>query len=355
MRADTDIQNQPPQEPPAPPERGSGARPPWRLLIAGLLLAGLAWLAVNAPIPVLYAYEPGPVRDIAELIDVSGDRTYSSDGDLYLTTVSLDIDVTFVEWVQAAFDPTKAIVSRDEVTGGRSFEELESEQLEEMESSKQQAGVVALSALGYPEPTADGAEIVEVFEGAPADGVLETGDVITSVDGHEIETTCDAIEMITRAAPGDDVELGVERNGEREVFVLPTGDNPQSPGTPYIGIRMTNKDFEYDPGVDVTFKTDEIAGPSAGLMFSLTLYDQLTPDDLTHGHKIAGTGTIGCDGEIGAIGGIQQKIAAAEDADADVFLAPAGNQAAANEAADDIRVVGVANFRDALGFLEDLD
>ena len=51
----------------------------------------------------------------------------------------------------------------------------------------------------------------------------------------------------------------------------------------------------------------EIGGPSAGLMFTLEIYNQLVDEDLTRGHEIAGTGTINEKGEIGPIGGIQQK------------------------------------------------
>ena len=61
--------------------------------------------------------------------------------------------------------------------------------------------------------------------------------------------------------------------------------------------------------VDPKVKIDshEIGGPSAGLMFTLEIYNQLVEDDLTRGHEIAGTGTINEKGEVGPIGGIQQK------------------------------------------------
>ena len=76
--------------------------------------------------------------------------------------------------------------------------------------------------------------------------------------------------------------------------------------------------------VDPKVKIDshEIGGPSAGLMFTLEIYNQLVEDDLTRGHEIAGTGTINEKGEVGPIGGIQQKVVAASDAGAEVFFAP---------------------------------
>ena len=350
MQSQAEVRDQPPPGPPPPPEQG--ARLPWRWIVTALMLGFLVWAAFNVPIPVVYAYEPGPARDVEKLVEVSGERTYSSDGSLYLTTVRVDINVTVVEWIEAAIDPAKLIVSKNEVTGGRSFDRLEEIQLQQMESSKEQARVVALNALGYPPPTGDGAKILDVQEQSPAGGTLETDDVITSVNGSDVETTCDASQTIGAVEIGDEVELTVLRDGKERNLSLTTAENPEDPSKAYVGVFMTNKGFEYDPGVDVKFATGEIAGPSAGLMFSLTLYDQLTPEDLTGGRQVAGTGTIGCGGEVGAIGGIEQKVAGAEGEGADVFLAPSGNYEAALAVADDIEVVEVATFQDALDFLE---
>ena len=80
-------------------------------------------------------------------------------------------------------------------------------------------------------------------------------------------------------------------------------------------------------GVDSAVKVSvnlgqDVGGPSAGLMFSLGIYDKLTPQNITGGRFIAGTGTISPEGEVGPIGGIQQKMVAAKDAGATVFLSP---------------------------------
>lgn len=348
MQSQTEIQSQPPQGPPPPRD----ARWSWRPLIGVMVLVLLFLVATRVPIPILYALEPGPARDVEDLVEVSGERTYSSDGSLFLTTVRVDTQVTAADWIRAAVDPAKRIVSREEVTGGLSFEDQEELQLDEMEASKEQARVVALSALGYTSPEGDGAEIVSVDEGAPAGGALQEDDVIVEVNGEPVETTCDASETIGEVEPGDQVELVVLRDKSQESFTLNTAPNPQDPNKAYVGVYMTNKSFEYDPGVDVKFDTENIGGPSAGLMFTLALYDQLTPDDLTGGREIAGTGTIGCGGEAGAIGGIEQKVAGAEAEGAEVFLAPSGNFEQARAAARDIRVVEVTNFSDALDYLE---
>jgi Lon-like protease len=351
MQSQTQIQDPPPQGP-SPP---SGARSYWRFIVAVLALVLLFLVATRVPIPIFFALEPGPARDVEDLVEVSGERTYSSEGSLFLTTVRVDTQVTLADWIRAAIDPARRIVSREEVTGGIPLEEQEEQQLEEMEVSKEQARMVALGALGYPGPEGDGAEIVRVDEGAPAGSVLQLEDVIVEVNGEPVETICDASQKIGGVEPGDQVALVVLRAGERESFTMKTVRNPQDPTKPYVGVVMSNKGFDYDPGVDVKFDTDNIGGPSAGLMFTLAAYDQLTPDDLTEGREIAGTGTIGCGGEVGAIGGIEQKVAGAEAEGADVFLAPSGNFDEAQAAADDITVIEVGTFDDALDYLEERD
>ena len=96
----------------------------------------------------------------------------------------------------------------------------------------------------------------------------------------------------------------VRRGGEKKTFELRSIAHPEDPKAAFLGIQMEEVNYRFDPGVDVEFDAGDIAGPSAGLMFSLSLYDQLTPDDLTGGRKIAGTGTIDCDGGVGPIGGV---------------------------------------------------
>ncbi|MGD0006433.1 MAG: S16 family serine protease, partial [Anaerolineaceae bacterium] len=97
-----------------------------------------------------------------------------------------------------------------------------------------------------------------------------------------------------------------------------------------------------------------VGGPSAGLMFTLTVYNLLSPVDLTGGHKIAGTGTISPDGSVGPIGGVEQKVAAAEMAGAEYFFAPADNYADALKAARRIKVIKIETVEQAVAFLHSL-
>jgi PDZ domain-containing protein len=86
-------------------------------------------------------------------------------------------------------------------------------------------------------------------------------------------------------------------------------------------------------------------------MWTLGVIDVLTPGELTGGRTIAGTGTIVGDGAVGPIGGVQQKVVAAERAGARVFFVPADNAADARAVAKGITVVPVRTYQDALDYL----
>ncbi len=321
----------------------------WRWLVALTLLAALTYAAFSLPLPFFYAFLPGPVKDVERLVEVSEAQTYSSEGSLYLTTVSVDVQVTFAEWVQSMFDDERLIVGREQVTGGGTFKELEEQQKLEMNRSQQQAREVALTALDLK--VGKGVRVVQTAEDSPAEGVLRTDDVIVAVDDHKVSTDCDAIELISSYEPGDSIELTLQRGGATKRLTLTTTSSPDDSDRAFVGIYMETVE---GLGPRVNFKTGRIAGPSAGLMFSLGLYDRLTPEDLTHGRKIAGTGTIACGGVVGPIGGIQQKVVAAEQEGAVIFLAPADNAAEARAVADEIEIVSIETFDDALRYLEDL-
>jgi PDZ domain-containing protein len=333
--------------PPGPdPVKGTS---PLRLVVVAAIAAALVIGTFVVPIPVFFLYVPGPVRDVGKLVEVDGAKTYSSEGQLFLTTINIQTTVTLFDVIAAAFDPSSDVVMKEEVTGGQSIEAVRKEAEAAMTASKQAARKTALSALGIP--AGDGARVVSTFEGTPAEEALRKGDVVVAVDGETITSTCDVQAAFAGHHAGDVIEMTLLRSGRRRSISVKTIEHPEQPGAPFVGFGMADV-----PGdtIDVRFKTGEIAGPSAGLMFTLALYDRLTPDDLTEGHKIAGTGTIACGGIVGMIGGIEEKVAGAESQGAEIFLAPEGNYAAAVEVADDIEVVSVGTFDEAVEYLEGL-
>jgi PDZ domain-containing protein len=335
-----------PAPPGTAPVRGTS---PLRLVVATVIAAAVVIGAFVVPIPVFYLYVPGPVRDVGKLVEVDGAKTYSSEGQLFLTTINVRTTVTLFDVVVAALDPASDVVMKEEVTGGQSIEDVRKQAEADMTASKQAARKTALGALGIP--AGDGARVVTTYEGTPAEKALRKDDVVVAVNGMRITSTCDVSDAFEGRGAGDVIRMTVLRDGRRQTIPIESIEHPEIPGAAFVGFQMVDV-----PGdtVDVKFKTGEIAGPSAGLMFTLALYDRLTPDDLTDGHKIAGTGTIACGGIVGMIGGVEEKVAGAESQGAEIFLAPEGNYAAAAKVADEIEVVSVATFDDAVEYLEGL-
>lgn len=218
----------------------------------------------------------------------------------------------------AWFDTRRAVVPVEAVfPPGISEEDRDSQNEAQMVDSQQDAIAAALVELGYDFPR----EVVVqgVGEGLPAEGVLEIGDVITAVDGEPVRSVGELRGALAEHGTESPATLEVVRgDGTTEVEVTPVERNGQV--VIGIGVRM-----RYEFPIDVEIRLDDVGGPSAGMMFALGIVDKLTPGAMTGGERVAGTGTIDSDGEVGGIGGIRQKLWGAVDSGADWFLAPEAN------------------------------
>ena len=327
------------------------------LAVAGALLIALIAGASLFPVPYV-VYSPGPVEDTLgewegqPVIEIDGAETYPTEGVLNLTTVGVtpaDRKLDLLRALRAWVDPDRTVVPRelvypDDVTA----DEAREENAQLLERSQESAKVATLRELGYDVP-----EVVvvdSVVDEAPADGVLVPGDVVISVDGAPIATPEDVVEAVTAHEPGETVEFVVERDGTRRTESV--GSQPaEDDGRTIVGFSPTIG-YEYPVQIDVNID-ERIGGPSAGMVFALAIYDTMTPGALLDGMHVAGTGTISADGEVGAIGGIQQKIAASSDDGATLFLAPAGNcDEAVLADPGDMRVVRIETLDDAIAAVE---
>jgi Lon-like protease len=91
-------------------------------------------------------------------------------------------------------------------------------------------------------------------------------------------------------------------------------------------------------------------------MIALTVYDLFAEEDLLAGRTVHGTGSIDADGRVLPVGGVPEKMRAAADAGADVVLVPGLLIDEALAAApDDLEVVGVDTFDEALSALRGTD
>lgn len=341
---------QPDEQTPAP----TRPAPSRRSVLAGgsLLVLCLALIgAMLMPVPYVIE-EPGPAIDVLgsyegeQILRVSGHETYPTSGSLMMTTVSVQggpgSAVTPAEVVLAWLDPTRTVLPRELIfPEGQTKEETSLRNSADMTTSQQDSVAVALEALDVP--VAHQVIVAGVLDGGPADDVLRPRDVIVSIAGRS-ETSVEDYQAITREAPaGQDIEMVIRRDGVEQTVSVPT---EQSEGGTRMGIVLAPG---FDSPVSVDVSLADVGGPSAGTMFALAVYDELTPGELTGGQKIAGTGTMSADGEVGPIGGIRQKLVGARDQKAAYFLAPAANcDDVVGHVPEGLSVVKVATFDDAL-------
>lgn len=322
-------------------------------LVLALLMA--AWL-----VPMPYSiYRPGLTLNVLgddspdgkPIIQVSGHPVYRDGGELRMTTVSVtrrDTRLGLLDLMGAWFDRDAAVYPRSAVYPDTSGNEQEdtTQGAVQMAGSQDIATAVAIKQLGLP--VVQKVEIAAVQPKAAADGHLQAHDLVLSVNGTQVNTSDAAVKAIQATPAGSPVKLTVLRDGKQvEVSFLPGSKD----GKPYLGVSVgMGYKLPFQVNVDID---PAIGGPSAGLMFSLAIYDTLTPGSMTNGKPIAGTGTISPDGSVGPIGGIQQKIPAAMHAGAQLFLVPADNCADAVGADHgSMRLVKVATMDSAVQSIE---
>jgi Lon-like protease len=309
-----------------------------------------------------YVTKPGMAKELEPIIKVEGG--YEEEGSFMLTTVVMGQANIYTYLLAKISDyqeiyPISAIRAEEE-----SDEEYKVRQLHSMSTSKLAAIEVAYQKANKPVTFQyKGVYVLSVMDDMPATGQLEPGDRIFQVDDLTFQSSEEFINYVSGKQAGENITLFFERNKTEDRVTLPLQAFKEDPTKVGVGIGLVDdKEIVVDP--EVTVETSDIGGPSAGLMFSLEIYNQLVKEDLTRGYKIAGTGTISADGVVGRIGGIEQKVIAADKAGAEIFLAPNeegaanSNYVAAVQTAKDIetnmKIVPIDTFEDAITYLEAL-
>jgi len=332
------------------------------LVTAAGLVVLLGLLAALLPVPYVVLV-PGPVTDTlgsigsTQVISVTGAKTYGTDGHLYLTTVgvipgSCDHDPTLQEALRAWFAKHEAVEPKQVICPpGQSSKSVAAQNAGEMSQSQQDAVTAALLYLHYKPQTLH-LTVGDVTPDSPAADVLQPNDVIFAVDGHAVSTADALRSRISSHAPGQQVTLTIAHNGVRQDVQAKVVRDPTTHRS-ILGFQVDQRATFNNVDVHIGIDPNSVGGPSAGLMFTLGIIDKLTPGQLAGGRTVAGTGTIDGFGQVGPIGGIQQKIAAAADAGATVFLAPASECADARTAAPkSLQLVRVDTLATAVGALQ---
>lgn len=358
-------------EPPRLPRRSHRW---WAVPLASIgLLIGAAVMVSSLFFVDRFAEAPGDANPVNKRLAVSAVPVYPAEGEILFVTVA-GPQLTGLQATVGWLDPDVAEQNRVERFGKRTPEEERRVNIRAMRSAKDDAPYVALTRLGYPTERRPGPVVIDFVycvEVAsdnrtcsvefPADAFLDAGDRFISVDGRDIVTAGDLDAALRGKRAGDKVAVVVERagaeEGDTESGMVELSADPDDPERVIFGIRLGDTtEVELPFAVDIS--TGAIGGPSAGLAFTLSVLDYLTPGELTGGRKVAVTGTIDVDGKVGPIGGLHQKAVAVKQAGGVAFLVPADQSA--EELADARRVLGaervfpVADLDEALEVLRQL-
>jgi PDZ domain-containing protein len=335
-------------------------RQTWTALISALLFVALAVPLAILPVPFV-AWSPGGTANVLgevdgkPLISIEGVPTFPTSGRLDLTIVSgtgADARLTLPEALFAYWLPGRDTLPRDAVfPPGQSAEEVKAAEAEMMETSQADAVVAALRAAGQPVEQLPA--VFSVTVGGPAYDKLEPGDLILSVDGV-VTLDVDAVgEQIRSHRAGERVDFVVQRNRVEISVRVTATESATEAGAAVVGITL-GQGYAYGPEISFDLG-QQLGGPSAGLVFALGIYDKITAGEMLVGRTVAGTGAISASGDVGAIGGTRQKLAAAERAGASVFLVPSGNCADLAGVRTDLTVVQVSTLSQAISQLRVLE
>lgn len=325
--------------------------------LRNIIILALVLLGVNYYLSKNYTViAPGITVDLKNIVTVEN-GSKNEKGSFFLTTVSsrtLNLPLLAL----AAVDPYINVEKKEQmIPPGWDIMKYMNYMKRWMEESQKIAEVVALRKAGFrPEIRGDGAQIIEIMPNSPALNKLFPGDVIKKVDNKRVNIADEMVKTVTEHKIGETVKLQIERKGKIINLEVPTMESTTEKGKAVIGVYITTLNWKPILPIKIQINTGEIGGPSAGSMFTLEILNQLSSHDLTKGHKIAGTGTISLNEDIGEIGGVEQKVMAAYRDGAEIFFAPEKNAKDAMKAAKGlgIKVVPVKKLDDILNYLSSL-
>lgn len=305
------------------------------------------------PLPY-YIYNGGGIIDVDKRIEIENE--YDSEGSFNLCYVS-EIKATISTYLLAKVLPGWDIIEAEEVTmnDNETDEDVFTRDRIFLNDANMNAIKVAYQKSGKEFSVTD-IENYVIYLTEDAETNLKIGDKIKDVEGIKISSLDELKEIVKEKQLGDKISFTVERKKKEEkCYALVM----EVDGVKQIGVAIQNNySYETNPSIQLKFASNE-SGPSGGLLLSLSIYNLLIPEDITDGKKIAGTGTIDAEGNVGSIGGVKYKLKGAVSSGADIFLVPNGENY--QEAISlkkkhdyDIKIIGVSTFEEALEKLKEM-
>lgn len=317
-----------------------------------LILVLIMFFVLTWKLP-FYILTPGGTIDLEDRIEISNSQKL--DGSFNLVYVSQLNGTIPTYLLSLVFDNWDIVKHDDMKEENESIDDLTTRSRLMLKSSLNSAVLVAYKNA-YRNYEVKDINYVVIYVDKKADTDIKIGDEIISINGKKIESMNFIKEVISKLKVGEEVSVRVkngndEKDKKAKIY--------EEDGQKYIGI-MFLKDFEVDTEEDIKFKfKDSELGSSGGLMTTLDIYSKLAKEDLTHGMKIAGTGTIDAEGNVGSIDGIKYKILGSIKKKVDIFLVPNGEnyedaKKVLKDKKTDMKLVPVKTFTEAKEYLEGL-
>ncbi len=327
---------------------------------AAVLFVALSVAITLIPVPFV-SWSPGATLDVLstqngkDVIKIEGMANEPANGKLLLTTVAVtkaDSSLTLPQALISLAGRDSTILPRAFVYSDiRSAEEIQKAERQQMADSQDAALVAALRQSGFS--VSQTVQVKRVSSAGPAADKLQVADKIVSVNDVRVQTKTQVLDSLGTLRPGDAVKIDIIRDGQPLVVNLTAAAGNDNPQIARIGVDLEDA---YSHNIKVDYAIDPaIAGPSGGLIFALGLYEKLSNESLFANKIVAGSGEINADGEIGAIGGVKQKIIGAGRAGATVFLLPAANCSDIDPTASSPRIIKVTKLQDAIESLQMLN
>jgi len=289
----------------------------WSLVLVVAALVVL-WIVPTADVVIA----PGITGNLASMVQVRNGHAPGR-GKMMMVAVSI-LSANALVYLYAHFDPALELLSKQSAMGNMSMQQYEQYNLAQMRYSQETAEVVGERLAGLPAKAtaAPGALVAGVLKG-PAEGKLKVGDFIVRIGPYPVTNYTQVRAILHRFQFGDIVTFTVIRGGRTLEIPIRTTRLAGDPD-PAVGVSLGRR-IDYVIPRPVAIRSQGIGGPSAGMMFSLEIYDQITGRDLARGRMIAGTGELTPNGAVEMIGGVGQKVITVERAGAHIFLCPVGN------------------------------
>lgn len=305
--------------------------------------------------------------------DQSTESDVEGQGTFLLTAVLMDAPNIWNS-LRSIFQPNRTIMWKHEILGGDTVEQYAKRATMMMQGSYDQALVAAYRYLNIPyhnEPQQLYINTETASVASQSGDKLLHGDRIDGIYSEERILPVKSVENIAiwmkEHEEATVIELQVERDSELLRLTIDlAGNNGQDLNDTIIakqlgvdGFKQLHNIIPEEEKYKVAFDDSSIGGPSAGLVLTLTIIDHLTGGDLTKGHKIAVTGTIDAEGNVGAIGGIKQKVFSTNEEEAEIFIVPQGNKADAtkkvSKLSSDMEIIAVSTLEEAMKVIASIE